>query len=140
MFSRLDQTWQQDAYIKAPNAEEVDVFGRALALSGNGGVLVVGAQNEEGGGVGSFADPSDNTAPNSGAAYVFTHVNGAWMHRHYLKAPNSHTDCQFGAALGLTADGSTLVIAAPHETSTATGIGGNPHDMAGTGIGAVYIY
>jgi hypothetical protein len=103
-------------------------------------MLVIGAQNEDGGDAGSFADPSDETKDGAGAAYVFTRVAGTWMHRSYLKAPNSGSGELFGTEVSLTADGATLVIAAPHEGSLATGIGGNQHPKNGTLVGAVYMY
>ncbi|WAS96447.1 hypothetical protein [Nannocystis punicea] len=140
MFSRQGQTWQQDVYIKAPNAGEGDLFGYSLALSGDGGVLVASAPNEGSGDAGSFADPTDETGPNSGAVYVFTRVAGTWTHRRYLKAPNSRTDLQFGEDVALSADASTLVIGAPQDQSTASGIGGDQNDGAGSEVGAVYMY
>ncbi|WP_224190196.1 FG-GAP repeat protein [Nannocystis pusilla] len=140
VFSRRYQTWQQDAYVKAPNADIVDAFGASVALSGDGGILVAGAPNESGGDAGSFADPLDETKPDSGAAYVFTRVAGTWTHRSYLKAPNSGSHESFGADVALTADGGTLAIAAPLERSLATGIGGHQYPKQGTQVGAVYMY
>lgn len=140
LFSRKGQAWQQDAYVKAPNPGEWALFGVSVALSGDGGVLVAGAPGEGGGDAGSFADFSGETRPGSGAAYVFTRVAGTWTHRRYLKAPNSRSDHQFGSAVDIAADGGTLVIAAPDESSTATGIGGDPRGKAGTQVGAVYMY
>jgi hypothetical protein len=140
VFSRLGQAWQQDAYIKAPNAGENDLFGYSLALSGDGGVLVAGAPNEGSGDAGSFADPADETGPKSGAVYVFTRVAGTWTHRRYLKAPNSRSGYQFGADVALAADAGTLLIGAPEERSTASGIGSDQNDMAGSEVGAVYVY
>ncbi|WP_434418219.1 FG-GAP repeat protein [Nannocystis pusilla] len=140
LFSRQGQAWQQDAYVKAPNAGADALFGISVALSGDGGILVAGAQAEGGGDAGSFAEFSEGTAPDSGAAYVFSRVAGSWTYRRYLKAPKSRNDYQFGSVVDLTADGTTLVIAAPGETSTATGIGGDKRGKAGTEIGAVYMY
>ncbi|WP_170136181.1 FG-GAP repeat protein [Nannocystis exedens] len=140
VFSRQGQAWQQEAYIKAPNAEEDDHFGISVALSGDGGVLAAGAPGDDSGEAGSFADPSDDTGPNSGAAHVFTRVAGHWTHRSYLKAPNSRSGHEFGSVVGLTADGGTLVVAAPLETSTAKGVGGNQRDAAGEQVGSVYMY
>ncbi|MDC0668618.1 FG-GAP repeat protein [Nannocystis radixulma] len=140
VFSRLGQTWQQDAYIKAPNVDVVDFFGASLALSGDGGVLIAGAPGESGGDAGSFADLFDETKPDSGAAYVFTRVAGTWTHRNYLKAPNSGSGEWFGSEVALTADGGTVVIAAPNERSLSTGIGGNQYPKKGEDVGAVYMY
>ncbi|WP_434418221.1 FG-GAP repeat protein [Nannocystis pusilla] len=140
VFSRQGHAWQQEAYIKAPNAEEGTYFGIDVALSGDGGILVAGASGEDSGEAGSFADPLDQTGDNSGAAYVFTRVAGTWTHRRYLKALNSHDGCNFGSEVGLTADGQTLVVGAPGEKSAATGIGGDPHLLTGSQVGAVYMY
>ncbi|MCY1008643.1 hypothetical protein OV079_24380 [Nannocystis pusilla] len=140
VFSRQGQVWQQEAFLNAPNAKEGDYFAGAIALSGDGSILVAGASGDDGGGAGSFADPTDKSGEASGAAHVFTRVAGTWTHRHSLKAPNSHNDCQFGAQVGLAADGSTLVIGTAIEQSSATGIGGDQHALTGTQIGAVYMY
>ena len=140
VFSRRGQAWQQDAYVKAPNPGESALFGVSVALSGDGGVLVAGAPGDGGGDAGSFADFSGELQPASGAAYVFTRVAGTWTHRRYLKAPNSHSDYQFGSAVDIAADGGTLVIATPYEPSTSTGIGGDQRGKAGKDVGAVYMY
>lgn len=140
-FSRQGQTWQQDAYIKAPNTNSGDYFGESLAMSADGGVLVVGAPWEKRWGVGSFADPSEEEGWLSGAAYVFTRVAGAWTHRQYLKAPNPSHGNLFGSAVSVTADGGTLVIGDFAEESTSTGIGGNQHTpLTENWVGAVYMY
>lgn len=140
LFSRQGQAWQQDAYVKAPNAGEWALFGASVALSGDGGILVAGAPGEGGGDAGSFAEFPEVTRPDSGAAYVFARVAGTWTYRRYLKAPKSRSDYQFGSAMDIAADGTTLVIAAPGEQSTATGIGGDKPGKAGTEVGAVYMY
>ncbi|MCY1070633.1 FG-GAP repeat protein [Nannocystis sp. RBIL2] len=140
VFSRQGHAWQQEANLKAPNAKEGDYFAGAIALSGDGSILVAGASGEDGDETGSFADPLAQAGNSSGAAYVFTRVAGTWTHRRYLKAPNSHNDCQFGAEVGLTADGTTLVIGTAIEQSSATGIGGDQHALTGAQIGAVYMY
>ncbi|MFZ6181299.1 integrin [Nannocystis pusilla] len=140
LFSRLGEAWQQVTYIKAPNAAAEAWFGMSLALSADGGILAAGASTQDGGGAGSFADPSDPTGEDSGAAYVFTRVSGSWTHRRYLKAPNSCNDCTFGVNVGLTADGETLVVGASGEKSSATGMGGDQHALTGTQVGAVYMY
>jgi hypothetical protein len=61
-YTRQGTTWTQGAYVKGANTRAGDEFGSALALSGNGRMLVAGAHTEDGGG-----------ADDSGAAYVFTY-------------------------------------------------------------------
>lgn len=48
IFSNNGVTWVQSAYIKAPNAEPIDAFGAAVALSADGNTLAVGAPQEDG--------------------------------------------------------------------------------------------
>jgi hypothetical protein len=72
IFRRSGATWQQQAYLKASNADAYDEFGGAVALSADGRVLVVGARGEDSAARGVNGDQADNSADESGAAYVFT--------------------------------------------------------------------
>ena len=65
----------------------------------------------------------------------------------YLKASNTGAGDQFGMggtllgdAVALSADGSTLAVGAPFESSAATGIDGNQDDDSAYGAGAVYVF
>jgi hypothetical protein len=48
IFANNGVTWAQSAYMKAPNAEPIDAFGAAVALSTDGNTLAVGAPQEDG--------------------------------------------------------------------------------------------
>jgi uncharacterized Zn-binding protein involved in type VI secretion len=67
--------WQQKAYLKAPNAEGSDEFGKSVAISGD--TIVVGASQEDSNSTAVCNDlmscpgMGNNMATNSGAAYVF---------------------------------------------------------------------
>ena len=67
VFTRSGMTWSQQAYLKASNSS--GAFGWSLAISGD--TLVVGALSENSNATGINGDQSDNSAPVSGAAYVF---------------------------------------------------------------------
>lgn len=69
LFRRQGTTWQQIEYIKAANAESPDNFGVDTVLTDN--MLVVGAVWESGGSPGLAGNAEDNSAPKSGAFYVF---------------------------------------------------------------------
>ncbi len=70
VFSRdVSQQWQQMMYVRADNGEEQDAFGSSVAIGDT--FFVVGAIFEESGATGINGDPADNSAPNSGAVYVF---------------------------------------------------------------------
>jgi hypothetical protein len=72
LFARRATGWTQLAYLKASNADSSDRFGRSVAI--HEGSLVVGAPNEASSATIVNPGPdaeADNTAPSSGAAYVF---------------------------------------------------------------------
>lgn len=134
VFTRSGGTWSQQAFIKASNTQASDFFGTALALSGDGDTLAVGAWREGSAAIGVDGNQvydcggvPVNCAANSGAAYVFTRSAGAWTQQAYLKASNTETGDRFGIALALSADGDTLAAAAIGEDSAATGID-SPND------------
>ncbi len=68
VFVRSGTTWSQQAYLKASNPG-LDQFGFAVAVSGS--TVVVGAHQEDSGATGVNGDGTDNTATDSGAAYIF---------------------------------------------------------------------
>ena len=70
VFTRSGGQWSQRHYIKAPNAEQYDEFGGALALSADGATLAVGAPGEDGGSD-SRLDAPDDQVRDAGAVYVY---------------------------------------------------------------------
>jgi len=123
VFSRSGDSWTQEAYIKASNAEADDNFGWSLALSADGDTLAVGAINE---------------ASSSGAVYVFSRSD-EWEQQAYVKASNAGADDVFGYSVALSADGDTLAVGAPFEDSSATGVDGDQSDNSASFSGAVYV-
>ncbi|MDC0672206.1 hypothetical protein [Nannocystis radixulma] len=140
VFLRTGETWSQQAYVKASNAGEGDVFGTAVALSGDGDVLAVGAPNESSGATGIDGIQLDETAVGAGAVYTFTRSNGTWSQQSYIKASNTSPDYNFGSALALAADGKTLAVASESESSAAKGINGNQANTSASNAGAVYVF
>ncbi len=127
----------QEAYVKASNTETYDAFGFAIALSGDGNTLAVGAYQEFAG-VGLGED--DNSAGGAGAVYVYVRESGSWKQQQYLKASNAEAGDNFGQAVALSADGRTLVVGATGERSGATGVGGNRLDNSRQAAGAAYVF
>jgi len=127
-------------YFKAGNTGAEDVFGSRVVLSADGSTLAVAAWEEDSGADGVDADGSDDSAPESGAVYVFARGASGWALQAYLKASNSDANDQFGFALALSADGSTLAIGADGEGSNATGLDGNQADNSALASGAVYLF
>src|SRR5919108_293261 len=63
-----------------------------------------------------------------------------WKQAAYVKASNPRAGAQFGFAVALSGDGSTLAVGSQMEESAATGINGKQDDHSKFGAGAVYVY
>jgi len=140
MFTRANGTWSQQAYVKASNTQAHDAFGGVLALSGDGSTLAVAATEEDSGAGGVGGSQTDNSQSDAGAVYVFTRSNPTWSQQAYVKASNPDANDNFGKALALSFDGSTLAVGAPSEDSAATGIDGDQTNEASYDAGAAYVF
>jgi hypothetical protein len=139
VFVRAGASWTQQAFLKASNADNEDLFGR-LALSADGNTLVVSAFEEDSAVTGIDGSQNSNTASSAGAVYVFARSGQAWSQQAYIKASNTDAFDEFGSSLALSADGTTLAVGALGEDSAATGIGGNGGDNSAEISGAAYVY
>jgi len=70
LFVRNAGKWTQQAYIKAPNADEFDQFGSGVALSADGATLAVAANGDDSAS-GIDGNQNDNSLRDSGAVFVF---------------------------------------------------------------------
>jgi hypothetical protein len=126
----------QQAYLKATNTGAGDIFGVAVAISGD--TALIGAPGESSAATGVNGNQASNAASNSGAAYVFVRENGIWSFQAYLKASNTGADDRFGSPVALSGD--TAVIGAPDEDSAATGVNGNQASNTAPDSGAAYVF
>jgi hypothetical protein len=114
----MDTTFTNDIkrngrILTALDAASNDSFGSAVAISGDGLVMAVGARQWEG------------TSTNQGGVYIYDRVDGRWEERgSVLVASPVVGSGQFGSAVALNEDGSVLVVGSP---------------VAGTG-GTVYVF
>ena len=141
---------RQSAYIKASNTDGFDHFacggslpghiGNALAISGDGNTMAIGAPHESSAARGINGDQDDNSLYNSGAVYVYVRNGDDWTQQAYLKASNPGQSDTFGISLVLSSDGNTLAVAAPWEASAATGVNGDQNDDSLPQAGAVYVF
>ena len=120
IFTRTGTTWSQQAYIKASNTgnaavgdgfAEGDQFGYSIALSSDGNTLAVGAIGEDSNATGINGDQADNSANQSGAAYVFTRTGSTWSQQAYIKSSMTRPNVLFGYSIGISANGDTLAVA-----------------------------
>jgi hypothetical protein len=132
----IDPIAQQQAYFKASNTGVGDVFGFAVAVSGD--TIVIGAQTEDSSATGVNGNAADNIATNAGAAYVFVRSGTTWTQQAYLKASNTNGFDSFGDSVAI--DGDTIVVGASWEDSAATGVNGNEASNSVTDAGAAYVF
>ncbi|MBI4881069.1 MAG: hypothetical protein HY812_15640 [Planctomycetes bacterium] len=135
VFTRSGATWSQQAYLKASNTEAGDFFGGAVSVSGD---TVVAGANEDSAATGVNGNQADNNAPISGAAYVFVRTGSTWSQQAYLKASNTEANDWFGYSVSVSGD--TVVVGAPCEGSSATGVNGNQADNSAPWAGAAYVF
>jgi hypothetical protein len=135
-FVREGGVWSQQAYLKASNTEARDLFGSSVAISGD--TIVIGAQWEDSAATGVNGNQKDNSAPDSGAAYVFVRTGSAWSQQAYLKASNTGAVDEFGHAVAIS--GNTVVVGANQEDSGATGVNGDQNDNSALDSGAAYAF
>ena len=128
-----------------------DWFGHAVAISGNGNYLAVGAPREDGGCAAIDEDQctdlaasfADNSSVDSGAVFIYEKISSQWFLINYIKPEVIIAGAEFGAALSFNFSGNTLAIGAPNNNIGDSGIFNDDElpDMSTTvdGSGAVYV-
>jgi trimeric autotransporter adhesin len=137
VYTRAGTAWSHQATVEATVRDAADVFGTAVALSGDGSVLVIGANLEDSAASGVNGNANDNTLGQSGAAYVFTRSGATWTQAAYLKAANPDAQDQFGTHVGVSSDGTIVAVSAPEESSASAQM---PADNSLAQAGAVYVF
>jgi hypothetical protein len=112
----------------------------ALSFSADGNTLLVGAPMEDSRARGINGDEQDNSAVESGAAYLFRRTGTTWSQQAYIKAENADEFDEFGTSVAVSGDGRTLITGARMESGGAAGINGNQNDNAAPQAGAVYVW
>jgi hypothetical protein len=142
VFKRTGVTWAQEAYLKAPNANEDDYFGISVAVLDD--TVAVGASREDSNQTtitnGTNASP-DNSAAFAGAVYIFKRTGVTWAQEAYLKAPNAEAYDRFGGSVAVSGD--TVAVGAFLEASNQTTITNGATasaDNSASSAGAVYIF
>ena len=126
----------QEAYLKASNTDASDLFGVSIAVAGD--TVIVGAFREDSSATGVNGNQANNSADESGAAYVFVRSGSSWVQQAYLKASNTEEGDTFGSVVAIS--GNTIVVGAPAEASSTTGVNGLQTDNSAPGSGAAYVF
>lgn len=128
--------WKLDAFLKASAPDVDDGFGISVAI--HDGTIVVGASAEDSAATGVDGDDSNDSAPSSGAAYVYFLDDGQWIFGSYLKASNTNSLDRFGLTVAI--DDGTIVVGANGESSAATVVNGSQNDNSAAEAGAAYVF
>ncbi len=96
VFERSGSSWTQTAKLTAGDGEASDYFGRAVALSGDTGVISAWGDDDQG--------------DESGSVYVFVRQGTVWTSQAKLIAPSVNEDDKFGHSVAI--EGDTLVVGA----------------------------
>lgn len=130
VYRRHQQGWQQEAQLRANNADGFDEFGSALAISADGQTIAISAPGEDGR---SDQNASDNQLINAGAVYLFRYQNDQWQQTTRLKADQAGLMDNFGSAISLSADGRVLAVGADRHDGAIN------HERR-SNSGAVYLF
>jgi hypothetical protein len=95
-----------------------DFFGSSVGVSGNGTTAVIGAANDE--------DPDGDDA---GSAYVFQREGSEWSEETKLAAEDGDSEDFFGVSVGVSGDGTTVIIGASGD-----------EDPNGEDAGSAYVF
>jgi hypothetical protein len=137
VFTRIEDVWSQQAYLKASNTESGDSFGRSVAISGD--TLMVATSHEDSNATDIDGNEADNSAEAAGAAYVFYRtVHGVWGQQAYVKASNTEANDSFGSSVAISGD--FLLVGAVLEASNAMGANGEQANNDTDNSGAVYVF
>ena len=126
VFTRTNEAWSQQAYIKGPNAQTPHngaAFGFHVAVSGD--TLAV-------------SGPGD-TLTGGGIISVYTRTNGVWTEEAHLESPDDPSR-GFSTSSTVALDGDTLAVGSYWDTSCATGINGDPSGDCLAPTGAVHVF
>lgn len=142
IFVRSGEIWVQQGYLKASNTDIDDNFGISISFTEDGNTLAIGASHEASPSVGFDGIQQINSAPISGAVYLFNRTGTIWTQKKYLKASNTNLTSQagFGYTVSVSSDGFVIAVGAPGEESNASGVNGDESNVSKYLAGAVYLY
>lgn len=111
-----NNTWVYQAKLLGSDTTTGDLFGRYLALSGDGNILLAGASEKTG------------VSAGSGAAYIFKRNGTSWSQQAKIVPADNAGNDNFGFAVALSYDGKFAAIGARYS------------DYKGLDSGCVYLY
>ena len=101
--------------IVAPNVDKGGEFGSAVAVSGDGTYLAIGAPG----------GPDDSTAADRGTVYVYKYAKDGSstrydLHQTLVPTASSQLGSRFGEQVEISNDGKTIIISSPKQDNDST--------------------
>ncbi|WCL50545.1 putative Ig domain-containing protein [Leptospira sp. GIMC2001] len=115
VYKRIGSNWNQEAFIKASNADPGDSF---CSVSISSDTIAVGSNLENSNQTtitNGAAASLNNGMSASGAVYIFRRSGTTWTEEAYIKASNAGSNDQFGLHLDISQD--SLVVGSSFEDS-----------------------
>jgi hypothetical protein len=140
IFTRTGTTWSQQALLKASNTGVEAWFGVKTALSADGNTLVVTASNEDSAAQGIGGRQDDDSANESGAAYLFTRDGTTWAQQAYIKSAVNEGFDETGNSVSISRDGRLFVVGARGEDSGKGGVNQDAKDNSVDESGAAFVF
>ena len=94
---------------KDDSANQGQQFGDVVKISGDGNTIVVGAKLHD-----------DSSVTDAGKVYVYRKLDGTFVKVEEFNPTVARNETRFGEAVGISADGSDLLIGSPREKDTVS--------------------
>ena len=116
VFTKGENGWKQEAYIKAIGEDENSEdrsrsFGDAIALSANGSVLAVGSPGSN---ITSSGQQEDTIYS---AVHIYRKTGAQWKPDALVNSPDPTLQARFGTSVALSSDGVMLAVGEDHALS-----------------------
>ncbi len=123
VFTRSGSTWSQQAKLVASDAQASDDFGQSVAINKDGNIVVIGANDEDGG----SGDPTSNV----GAFYVFERTGSSWTQKKKILSSDGDASDSFSHEVSISDDGNYIISGAHADDGSGNSVSNS---------GALYVY
>jgi N-acetylglucosamine kinase-like BadF-type ATPase len=109
IFTNSGGSWSEQQKLTASDKAASDFFGWSVSISSDGTTAIVGAYDEDPGGVVS-----------AGSAYIFTYSGGSWSEQQKIENPDPAVVDRFGFSVAISGDGNTAIVGAFYDDDAYT--------------------
>lgn len=119
IYEDVAGVWTLRSFVASSIPQADENFGAAVAVSGDGGDIVIGAPYFD-----MYSDAKKAVQTNSGRVELFRRSGNAWAFSYHLKDDDTIRAGFFaGSSVAFSSDGTTIAVGVPGYDSTVTDIG-----------------